>query len=49
MFSAIVKYLRRTRLQIVSIQQILDGEQMNLVQEVIKKAKKDDQPSLLGE
>ena len=39
------------KLQIVTIQQILDGERMNLplMEEVTKKAKKDDQPSLLGE
>ena len=42
------------RLQIVTIQQILDGERINLplMEEVTKKAqkaKKDDQPSLLGE
>lgn len=40
------------KLQIVTIQQILDGERMNLplMEEVTKKAqkaKKDDQPSLL--
>ena len=42
------------RLQIVTIQQILDGERISLplMEEVTKKAqksKKDDQPSLLGE
>ncbi len=42
------------KLQIVTIQQILDGERMNLplVEEVTKKAqkaKKDDQPTLLSE
>ena len=41
------------KLQIVTVQQILDGERMNLplMEEVTKKAqkaKKDDQPSLLG-
>ena len=42
------------RLQIVTVQEILDGERINLplMEEVTKKAqksKKDDQPSLLGE
>ena len=42
------------KLQIVTIQQIRDGERMNLplMEEVTKKAqkaKKDDQPSLLAE
>ena len=42
------------RLQIVMVQEILDGARMNLplMEEVTKKAqkaKKDDQPSLLGE
>ena len=42
------------RLQIVTVQQILDGERISLplMEEVTKKAqksKKDDQPSLLGE
>ena len=42
------------KLQIVTIQQILDGERMNLLlmEEVTKKAqraKKDDQPTLLSE
>ena len=42
------------RLQIVTVQEILDGARMNLplVEEVTKKAqkaKKDDQPTLLSE
>ena len=42
------------RLQIVTIQQILDGERINLplMEEVTKKARKaktEDQPSLLGD
>ena len=39
------------KLQIVTIQQILDGTRMNLplMEEVTKKAKKDDQPTLQPE